>query len=83
MSITSRTSFGRSLPRCSRTSRIGVPSLRTIIEVKFLRSSCQPAYAALIEEIAADASLYLSKPSLYDPMLRPTPNSTPSGNQGH
>jgi len=58
-------SIGHKKPRAD----LGVPSLRTIIEVKFLRSSGQPAYAALIEEIAADASLYLSKPSPYDTIL--------------
>jgi hypothetical protein len=58
-------SIGHKKPRAD----LGVPSLRTIIEVKFLRSSGQAAYAALIEEIAADASLYLSKRSSYDNII--------------
>ncbi|MBN8183380.1 hypothetical protein [Roseibium aggregatum] len=43
-----------------------VPSLRTIIEVKFMRRAGQAACANIIEEIAADASLYLSKTTDYD-----------------
>lgn len=58
-------SIGHKKPRAD----LGVPSLRTIIEVKFLRSSGQAAYAKLTEEIAADASLYLSKPSQYDSIV--------------
>lgn len=58
-------SIGHKKPRAD----LGVPSLRTIIEVKFLRSSGQAAYAKLTEEIAADASLYLSKPSPYDSIV--------------
>lgn len=58
-------SVGHKNPRAD----LGVPSLRTIIEVKFLRSAGQAAYAALIEEIAADAGLYLSKSSQYDAIV--------------
>lgn len=39
---------------------LAIESLRLIIEVKYLRESTQSALAKLIEEIAADASLYLS-----------------------
>jgi hypothetical protein len=39
---------------------------RTLIEVKFLRYRGQRALAKLIEEIAADASLYLSRTTDYD-----------------
>ncbi|WP_052699162.1 hypothetical protein [Hyphomicrobium sp. 99] len=58
-------SVGHKNPRAD----LGVPSLGTIIEVKFLRSAGQAAYASLIEEIAADAGLYLSKPSPYDAIV--------------
>jgi hypothetical protein len=39
---------------------LAIESLRLIIEVKYLRESTQSALAGLIEQIAADASLYLS-----------------------
>lgn len=55
-------SIGHKNPRAD----LGVPSLRTIIEVKFMRRSGQAACADIIEEIAADASLYLSKTTDYD-----------------
>jgi len=55
-------SIGQKKPRAD----LGVPSLRTLIEVKFLRDRGQRALAKLIEEIAADASLYLSRTTEYD-----------------
>jgi REase_DpnII-MboI len=55
-------SIGHKKPRAD----LGIPSLQTIIEVKFLRASGQRPCAQIIEEIAADSSLYLSKPSAYD-----------------
>ena len=55
-------SIGHKNPRAD----LGVPSLRTIIEVKFMRRSGQSACADIIEEIAADASLYLSNARDYD-----------------
>ncbi|XSC47616.1 hypothetical protein ACF1BQ_020595 [Bradyrhizobium sp. RDT10] len=55
-------SIGHKKPRAD----LGVPSLRTLIEVKFLRDRGQRALAKLIEEIAADASLYLSRTTEYD-----------------
>ncbi len=48
---------------------LGVPRLRTIIEVKFLRRDRQADRAQLIEEVAADASLYLSKTTDYDGII--------------
>lgn len=39
---------------------LAIESLKLVIEVKYLRESNQSALAGLIEEIAADASLYLS-----------------------
>ncbi len=38
---------------------LAIPSLRVIIEVKYLRESTQSALSGLNEEIAADASLYI------------------------
>lgn len=58
-------SVGHKHPRAD----LGIPSLRTIIEVKFMRSSGQRACADVIEQIAADASLYLSKPGPYDNII--------------
>ena len=55
-------SIGHKNPRAD----LGVPSLRTIIEVKFMRRTGQAACADITEEIAADASLYLSNTRDYD-----------------
>jgi hypothetical protein len=45
---------------------LGIRSLRTIIEVKFLRDRGQRGFARIIEEISADAGLYLSRTTDYD-----------------
>jgi hypothetical protein len=58
-------SVGHKHPRAD----LGIPSLRTIIEVKFMRAFGQRACADVIEQVAADASLYLSKPGLYDNII--------------
>lgn len=58
-------SVGHKHPRAD----LGIPSLRTIVEVKFLRSAGQAALAKVTEEVAADASLYLSKDSGYDNIM--------------
>ncbi|MBD8554582.1 hypothetical protein IFT84_08565 [Rhizobium sp. CFBP 8762] len=58
-------SVGHKHPRAD----LGIPSLRTIIEVKFLRSAGQAALAKVTEEVAADASLYLSAESGYDNIM--------------
>jgi hypothetical protein len=77
-------SVGHKNPRAD----LGIPSLRTIIEVKFMRTSGQAACAKIIEEIAADTSLYLSKPTAYDNirplsgMTAPRPNSIMNSNLG-
>lgn len=58
-------SLGHMHPRAD----LGIPSLRTIVEVKLLRTAGQAGLAALIEEIAADANLYLSKTTIYDSVV--------------
>jgi len=58
-------SIGHKNPRAD----LGIPSLRTIIEVKFMRNSGQRACAGIIDEIAADCSLYLSKSTQYDNII--------------
>ncbi|WP_131803415.1 hypothetical protein [Mesorhizobium sp. LCM 4577] len=58
-------SIGHKNPRAD----LGVPSLRTIIEVKFMRNAGQQACAKIIEEVAADASLYLSRSTAYDNII--------------
>jgi hypothetical protein len=58
-------SLGHKKPRAD----LGIPSLRTIIEVKFMRGAGQAACAKIIEEVAADASLYLSKSTTYDNVI--------------
>jgi len=55
-------SIGHKNPRAD----LCVPSLRTIIEVKFMRKSGSRACSEIIGEIAEDASLYLSKSRDYD-----------------
>lgn len=46
---------------------IGIPSLRVIVEAKFMRSTDAPK--GIIEQIAEDASLYLVAGSKYDLMI--------------
>lgn len=58
-------SLGHMHPRAD----LGVPSLRTIVEVKFLRQRGQSGFTKIIEEIAADASLYLSQTTEYDSIV--------------
>lgn len=58
-------SIGHKHPRAD----LGIPSLRTIIEVKFLREVGQRALADVTEQVAADASLYLSRYSIYDTIV--------------
>ncbi len=55
-------SIGHKHPRAD----LGLPTLRTIVEVKFMRGSGQAACAKTTDEIAADVSLYLSKTDIYD-----------------
>lgn len=58
-------SFGQKHPRFD----LGVPSLRTIVEVKFVRSGHASAFASIIGEAAEDASLYRSSNSGYDRLV--------------
>jgi hypothetical protein len=46
---------------------IGVPSLRVIVEAKFMRADDQPKN--MVEQIAEDASLYLVAGSRYDHLI--------------
>lgn len=55
-------SVGHKNPRAD----LCIPSLRTIIEVKFMRKAGQRACAELIGQIGEDASLYLSNSRDYD-----------------
>ncbi|MFK4503990.1 hypothetical protein ABIF86_008281 [Bradyrhizobium japonicum] len=58
-------SIGHKKPRAD----LVIPSLRTIIEVKFLRDRGQRGCANIIEEIAADTALYLSRTKEYDNII--------------
>jgi hypothetical protein len=58
-------SVGHKHPR----SDLAVPSLRMVIEVKFLREGTQAARAKIVEEIAADSALYLADNSPYSAVL--------------
>ena len=62
----------QSLPKIGhKTPRfdLGVPSLQTIVEVKFMRSAGSVACRKVTEEIAADRSLYLAPNSGYDKLV--------------
>jgi hypothetical protein len=48
---------------------LAIPSLRLIVEVKFLYEATQSARAAITEEAAADTVLYLSRDNGYDQIL--------------
>lgn len=48
---------------------LGVPKLRTLIEIKYLRQDSSPARSKLIDEVAADASLYFAKTNDYDGII--------------
>jgi len=57
-----------SLPKVGHKSPrydLGIPSLQTIIEIKFMRKSGQAACAKITEEIAADSALYLTPKTNY------------------
>ena len=58
-------SIGHKKPRAD----LGIRSLRTIIEVKFLRDRGQRGFAKIVEEISADAGLYLSRTTEYDDLI--------------
>ena len=58
-------SIGHKHPRAD----LGIPSLHTIVEVKYMRAAGQRACAEIIEQVAADASLFLSKASAYDNII--------------
>lgn len=55
-------SFGQKHPRFD----LGIPSLRLIIEVKFVRGGTTRDYTDVIDQIAADASLYDGDRRRYD-----------------
>ena len=62
----------QSLPKVGhKTPRydLGVPSLETIIEVKFIRNAGSAACRKVTEEIAADRSLYLSPITGYSKLI--------------
>lgn len=56
-------SLGHKHPRAD----LAIPSLRLVIEVKFARSPSK--FSDKIEEVAADASLYLKKGSRFDALI--------------
>ena len=46
-----------------------IPSLRLVVEVKFLRKATQSARAKVLEEVAADTGLYLNDGTAYNTMV--------------
>lgn len=58
-------SIGHKTPRADFV----IPSLHLVIEVKFQREATQSARAKIIEEVAADCSLYLNDGTPYDAMV--------------
>jgi len=57
--------LGHTTPRAD----LGIPSLSTIVEVKFLRKKGQSSLKKLTDEIAADRSLYLRDGTGYNSMI--------------
>jgi hypothetical protein len=57
--------IGHMTPR----SDLGIPSLQTIIEVKFMKNSGQTACKKITEEIAADSAVYLTPNSKYEQII--------------
>ncbi|KAA0695398.1 hypothetical protein DTW90_22780 [Neorhizobium sp. P12A] len=58
-------SIGHKRPRVD----LAVPSIRTLIEVKYMRGGAQSDFAKVIDEVAADASLYLSTTTAFDKIV--------------
>ncbi|MES9970293.1 MAG: hypothetical protein ABW092_09680 [Candidatus Thiodiazotropha sp.] len=58
-------SLGQKKPRAD----FAIPSLQLIIEVKFMRQGTQSAITKVIDEVAADASLYLRDDTPYEKMI--------------
>jgi hypothetical protein len=58
-------SIGHAHPRTD----LAVPSLRTLIEVKFIRQPGQTGFKSVIDEIASDTGLYLSKSKEFDDII--------------
>ncbi len=58
-------SVGHKRPRVD----LAVPSIRTLIEVKYMRGGAQSDFAKVIDEVAADASLYLSTTTAFDKII--------------
>ncbi|MGH9844894.1 MAG: hypothetical protein ACREEM_39765 [Blastocatellia bacterium] len=58
-------SFGHKHPRCD----LAIPSLRLIVEVKFIYKGTHSEFAEIIEGLAADANLYLANSVNYSRMI--------------
>jgi hypothetical protein len=58
-------SIGHAHPRAD----LGIPSLRTLIEVKFIRQPGQTGFKTVMDEIASDTGLYLSKSKDFDTIV--------------
>lgn len=58
-------SVGHAHPRAD----LAVPSLRALIEVKYIRQPGQTGFKTVMDEIAADTGLYLSKSKDYDTIV--------------
>jgi hypothetical protein len=58
-------SLGQKHPRCD----LCIPSLRLVIEIKFVYSGGHASFAGIVEQVAADAGLYLTPTSGYDRII--------------
>jgi hypothetical protein len=58
-------SIGHANPRAD----LAVPSSRTLIEVKYIRKPGQTGFKAVMDEIASDTGLYLSKSNAFDTII--------------
>lgn len=57
-----------------------IPGLRLVVEIKFLREATQSSRAKVIEEIAADASMYRTENSGYETIVAVVWDATGSSN---
>ncbi|WIG52689.1 MAG: hypothetical protein OJF48_003608 [Afipia sp.] len=58
-------SIGHAHPRAD----LAIPSLRTLIEVKYIRRPGQGGFKAIIDEISSDTGLYLSRSKDFDTIV--------------
>jgi hypothetical protein len=58
-------SLGPKHPRAD----LGIPSLKLIVEAKYIRKGTQREFSEIVEQVAADAGLYLTEPDRYNQII--------------